>query len=141
MPRKTLRMTEIRALTNRYLAGSDPELTEFRAGVAAMYEHLSMMAGDYQGWNDLVQVWSGDPGDSEYIPDETYRRAYHGEMTGPDAGPAQTAINAYRAWRSDAELLRRREMAGLTAEHEDAGPGHAAWCAGPDAHRAGGPCM
>jgi hypothetical protein len=115
--RKTLRVTEIRALTNRYLAGSDPELTEFRAGVAAMYEHLAMMAGDYQGWNDLVQVWSGDPGDSEYIPDETYRRAYHGEMTGPDAGPAQVAINAYRAsalpgWQPDPELLRRREVAG-----------------------------
>jgi hypothetical protein len=112
MPRKTMRMSEIRALANRYLAGSDPELVEFREGVANMYESLAMAANDYHGYNDLVQIWAGEPGDSAYVPDETHRRAYHGEMSGPDKEAAEDFIRRYREARdTDAELVRRQHEA------------------------------
>lgn len=111
MPRKTAKLTEIRALTNRYLAGSDPELVDFRRGVAAMYEHLAMAANVYHGYNDIVQVWAGEPGQGTYVPDETYRRQYFGPVDGPDAQPAEEAIRAYRENATDPELMRRRREA------------------------------
>lgn len=113
MPRKTMRMSEIRALTNRYLAGSDPELVEFRKGVVSMYEHLAMAANDYHGFNDIVQIWSGEPGKSTYVEDTTCRRQYFGEMSGPDAQAAEDFIKAYRASTIDPELSRRRGEAAL----------------------------
>lgn len=121
--RKTMRVSEIRAAANRYLAASDPKLAEFRQGVAAMYEHLSMAAGDYHGYNDIVQLWAGEPGDGTYIPDESHRRLYFGAMTGPDAELAEAAIKAYRTAGltdelpagTDPEILRRRNvLAALT---------------------------
>src|SRR5262252_3387474 len=92
MARKTVRIAEVRALANRMLAGSDPELTQVRQGVASMYEHLSMAAGDYHGYNDIVQVWADPDAHEGYVPDETYRRQYFGEMSGPDAEAAEQAI-------------------------------------------------
>lgn len=114
MPRKTARISEIRALANRMLAGTDPELTDLRRGVAAMYESIAMAANDYHGYNDIVAVWTGEPGHSTYVPDETYRRVYYGEMSGPDAERASAACAAYRESTTDVELSRRRESARTT---------------------------
>lgn len=117
MPRKTMRMSEIRALTNRYLAGSDPELVEFRRGVASMYEHLAMAAGQYFGYNDLVQVWAGEPGQAPYVEDTACRRQYFGPMSGPDAQPAEDFIRTYRASIGDPELTcRQREASNIRLE-------------------------
>jgi hypothetical protein len=116
MPRKTMRVSEIRALANLYLASSNPELTEFRRGVSHMYEHLALAAGDYHGFNDIVAVWAGEPGTGTYVEDETYRRSYYGEMSGPDAAKAQEAIDRYRADGQQDEVLERRARAARIAE-------------------------
>lgn len=91
--RKTVKVSDFRAWANMVLAGSDADLAGFREGVARAYEHISMDANDYHGYNDLVQVWDGA---GAYIPDEIYRRHYFGEMTGEHAERAQEAISAYR---------------------------------------------
>jgi len=69
-----------------------------------------MAANDYHGYNDIVAVWADPDAHEGYVPDETYRRQYFGEMTGPDAEAAEAAIKAYRSADS-VEVTRRRNKA------------------------------
>jgi hypothetical protein len=115
--RKTVKVSDVRAYTNRVLAGSDDDLTGDRRGVAMMYERIAMDANDYHGYNDLVQIRDGA---GTYIPDTTYRRQYYGEMTGEYAASVREAQDAYRERMPDNEYRRRYLSAADRAAKEDA---------------------
>lgn len=95
MPRKTAKISDIRAYANAYLTGSDDDLIGFRQGVCAMVEHITMDAGDYHGYNDLVQRWGEDGHYIRHQP-ETYRRWYYGSVTGEYAARAEKSAKAFR---------------------------------------------
>jgi hypothetical protein len=102
--RKTVKVSDVRAYTNRVLAASDDDLTGDRRGVAMMYERIAMDANDYHGYNDLVRV-SDSAG--TYIPDKSYRRFYYGEMTGEYAGSVVEAVANFKVRMPNDEHRRR----------------------------------
>lgn len=97
--RQAVKVSDVRALANRMLAGSDEDLAGVRQGICAVYEHLSMAANDYHGYNNL-------PG----TVDSQWRRWYYGDMTpGDDADAASAAAKRYR----DAQTVVARATAAL----------------------------
>lgn len=86
--RLTVRVADVRAVTNRMLALSadEPGMDRVREGICAVYERIAMAANDYRGYNLLPAT-----------TDSQWRRWYYGDMTpGDDTDAANAAMQKYR---------------------------------------------